>query len=209
MQLQLIVSEASCLHFSLEELIHISAQSGVSMVQLREKNKSANEVLAIAKKIKKILQPYAIPLIINDYVNIAAEVDAEGVHLGQGDMPYFQARKILGEKKIIGLTVENKLQAFAANQWQINYIGIGPVFSTQTKTDALPPMGVEILQEIRLITKHPIIAVGGIDEKNISQILTTKVHGVAVSAAICHATEPARVISLLKEKVCQKNIAAY
>jgi len=209
MQLQLIVSEASCLYFSLEELIHISVQSGVSMVQLREKNKSKNEVLIIAKKIKAILQPYAIPLIINDYVNIAAEIDAEGVHLGQGDMSYFQARKILGEKKIIGLTVENKSQAFAANQWQINYIGVGPVFATQTKTDALSPMGVEILQEISLITKHPIIAVGGINEKNISQILTTKIYGLAVSAAICHATAPARVINALKESICQKNIAAY
>lgn len=196
MQLHLIVD---CTYHAVETLLHRAAACGVTHVQLRDKHVSTPEMIKLGKSLQAILKPQGIPLIINDRLDIALSINADGVHLGQSDMPYREARSLLGKDKIIGLTVETTEQASLANQWAVDYIGVGPIFTTQTKLDAPLPMKIEGLKEISWLTHHPIIAVGGIDLTNIHQVLTTNIAGIAVSAAINKAEKPIEVSQQLRQ----------
>lgn len=187
------------------DIISKAASSGVTMVQLREKDCSTREFLEIAQKTKEILSPYKIPLIINDRADIALAIDADGLHIGQSDMPYHTARKLLGEDKIIGLSVESIEDVRKANMLDVDYIGISPIFSTPTKTDTMPPFGIEGAKEAVSLSKHPTVAIGGINLGNIPQVFSTGVDGVALVSAIMAASDPsgateelARAISLSK-----------
>jgi thiamine-phosphate pyrophosphorylase len=175
--------------------------TAITSVQLRIKNKPTEEITLIAKNLMKILKPKNIPLIINDYVEIVKIVDAAGVHIGQNDMSYHQAREYLGNNKIIGLSIENQEQARACCELDVDYYGVGPVFATQTKLDASPPIGIENLRKIVNIFSNiskPVVAIGGIHENNIHQILQTGVAGVAVASAILSAECPGVAVSKLR-----------
>ncbi len=128
---------------SIEKIVEEAAAGGVSIVQLREKAASAREFVAIGRRVAEILRPHRIPLIINDRVDVALAVLADGVHLGTSDMSVTDARAILGPRAIIGLSVENEKQAVTAERLDVDYLGISPVFSTPTKTDTGAPWGVE------------------------------------------------------------------
>lgn len=133
--------------------------------------------------IKRITEYYQIPLIINDRLDIAAAVNAEGVHLGQKDLPADIARAVLGEEKIIGVSANNLQDAIQAEIDGADYIGVGAMFSTLTKTDT-KPVTIEKLKEIRSAVKVPIVAIGGIKRSNITQLNGTGINGVAVVSAI-------------------------
>ena len=120
---------------SLEEVVSEAVIGGVTIVQLREKEATTGEFIELAIRLKEILKSYNVPLIINDRVDVALAVDAAGVHIGQSDMPYALARKLLGSDKIIGLSVENMDDLLKANELDVDYIGISPVYGTPTKTD--------------------------------------------------------------------------
>lgn len=188
--LYLIVDSQSCQHHSIEYTVEQAILGGVNYVQLREKNLATKDILAIGRRLKPLLKRHQIPFIINDRVDIAQALDADGVHLGQDDMPYQQARRLLGKDKIIGLTVETSQQALAANQWDVDYIGIGPIFATITKLDAPEPLGISGLKAISTLSRHSMIAIGGINTINLQQVLTVGVQGVAVVSAICSAHDP-------------------
>lgn len=171
-------------------IVNDAVSGGVTMVQLREKTADTRTFLERAFALKRLLQGTGVPLIINDRVDIALAVDADGVHLGQSDMPVTIARQLLGPDKIIGLSVENFEQIKEANQLDIQYIGISPIFATPTKTDTHTPFGLEGARQAVALSTHPTIGIGGINASNIAAVRATGLDGVAVVSAIMSASAP-------------------
>ena len=152
------ITDRGCLlnGINLEEAVEAALKGGATMIQLREKNIACDDFLAAALKIKAICKKYNVPLIINDNIDICMRADADGVHLGQGDTPVKEARKILGEKKIIGVTAKTIEQVSSAALDGADYIGSGAVFGTQTKSDA-KPMSLETLKELTKHLHYPLL----------------------------------------------------
>ena len=171
-------------------IVREAAAGGVTMVQLREKECSTAEFIALARELKTALSPLGIPLIINDRVDVALAVDADGVHIGQSDMPYDVARRLLGPDKIIGLSVETMEEVIAANALDVDYIGISPVYATPTKTDTLTPFGLEGIEEVMRLSRHRCVAIGGMNRTTIGEVIARGVEGVAVVSAIVAAESP-------------------
>jgi thiamine-phosphate diphosphorylase len=177
--------------FTHQELIENACKNGIRWIQLRVKNKSTVEYLQIAKDARKITQKFKTVLIINDQVEIAKEVDADGVHLGKNDMLPEIARKILGHRKIIGATANTFEDILKLQKQDINYIGLGPFQFTTTKQNLSQILGLQGYQNIIKKCKEnkiniPIIAIGGIEAKDVKSLLDTGIYGIAVSAAIHH-----------------------
>ncbi|KGK82434.1 thiamine-phosphate synthase [Desulfosporosinus sp. HMP52] len=158
-------------------------QGGVTLVQLREKSVSSKKFLELAQRVKEITSHYGIPLIINDRLDIALAVDAEGLHIGQDDLPMIKARELFGKDKIIGVSASTLEEALLAQQQGADYLGVGAVFSTATKTDA-PEVSLEQLSEIKKSVSIPIVAIGGINLGNLKQVIGTGIDGVSVVSAI-------------------------
>ena len=189
---------------SFEEFLQIISQAidgGVKIVQLREKDKSSEELLKIGSKLLSFLKPLGIPLIINDRVDIAYEINADGVHLGQSDLNIGEARGILGKHKVIGLSVETIEQVIDAQDKDVDYLGASPVFFTKTKHNCSTPWGLDGLKQICSISHHPIIAIGGIDETNAIQVVECGVAGVAVVSAIFNAPCPKTAAETISNKI--------
>ncbi len=201
LKLYLVTDRELSLGRSLEEVVSEAVAGGATIVQLREKETSTGEFIELAFRLKEILKPYNIPLIINDRVDVALAVDADGVHIGQSDMPYELARKLLGPHKIIGLSVENMDDLIKANELDVDYVGISPVYGTPTKTDTAEPFGLEGLKEAVKLSKHPTVAIGGMNAKTIGDVMATGTNGVAVVSAICSATNIAKATAELKNIV--------
>ena len=168
---------------TLEEQVEKAIQGGATLIQLREKQLHYDDFLEQAIKIKKITAQYHIPFIINDNVEIALAVDADGVHVGQKDMQANMVRKKLGENKIIGVSVQTLEQALSAEKNGADYLGVGAVFSTSTKQDA-SEVSFETLQNICKAVSIPVVAIGGINIKNIDKLKNSGIDGVAVVSAI-------------------------
>lgn len=185
----------------IEWIVEEAVKGGVTMVQLREKNCSTHDFVQLAVKIKQILTPYKVPLIINDRLDVVLAADADGLHIGQSDMPYRKAREILGYNKIIGLSVETIQQAKEANGLDVDYIGISPVFTTGTKTDINTPLGLDGIQKISSFTKHPMVGIGGIHAGNAKAVIDAGANGVAVVSAIVSAINPAEASQIIKQQI--------
>ena len=168
---------------TLEQAVNDAIKGGCTVVQLREKHATSREFYQLALSLKRITGYYGIPLIINDRLDIAAAVNAEGVHLGQKDLPADIARAVLGEEKIIGVSANNLQAAINAELDGADYIGVGAVFQTSTKTDT-KPVTIDKLKEIRSAVKIPMVAIGGIKRSNISQLNGTGINGVVVVSAV-------------------------
>ena len=184
----------------LSEVVEESLKGGVTILQIREKNINRDEFLEEAKKIKKLCKPYGIPLIINDDVEIAKEIDADGVHLGQGDMEITKAREILGKDKIIGITAKTVEQAVTAEKNGADYLGSGAIYATGTKTDA-KRLSVESLKEICDSVDIPVVAIGGLTYDNIDILEGSGIDGIAVVSAIYASSNITETTRDLKEKV--------
>ena len=179
-------------------------KGGASIVQLREKSGNTRSFYNRALKAKTQCHAYRIPLIINDRIDIALAADADGVHIGQTDMPYSKARALLGATKIIGLSVSNTEQAIEAENLKVDYIGISPIFNTATKkSDLAPSLGIEGLKMIRPLFSKPIVCIGGIHQNNVTDIIKNGANGVAVISAISKAKYPEKETKNLKEIICQ------
>lgn len=160
-------------------------KAGCKIIQYREKNKSTKEMIEDAKKLKKKCEGKAI-FLINDRIDVALAVNSDGVHIGQDDMPYETARKILDNEKIIGLTVHNLKEAIKAEKNGANYIGLSPIFNTATKSDAGKACGIETIKIVKKEVNLPIVAIGGINKNNIYQVIKSGADAaVAISAVIC------------------------
>lgn len=168
---------------SLYEQVEDAIKGGATFIQLREKNLSYEKFLEEAKKIKGITDKYGVPFVINDNVEIAKEIDADGVHVGQSDTEAKRAREILGKDKIIGISAGNLKEAIEAEKNGADYIGIGAMFHTDTKSDATS-VTFEEAKEITSKVNIPVVAIGGINSENIISLKGTGVDGVAVISAI-------------------------
>jgi len=193
----LVTDEKLCLGKSLFHVIERAVGGGVTMVQLREKNLSTKEFVIKALKIKVILKPFNVPLIINDRIDIALAVNAEGVHIGQNDIPFELARKIIPQSMLLGLSVENLAQVKEAEAYKVDYLGVSPVFSTPSKTDITSHWGLDGLRELRKVSSHKLIAIGGINASNAESVIKAGADGIAVISAICSAAEPMETSSEL------------
>ncbi len=181
-----------CPRNDIETVVTQAAQAGVCCVQLREKTSDTRTFLNRAIRLKGLLSPLGIPLIINDRLDIALASGADGVHIGQSDMPYEKARQILGPNTIIGLSVETWEDVEAAQDLDLAYIGVSPVFATPTKTDTKEPWGLEGLARIRAYSRHTLVAIGGLNSSNVPDVVRAGADAVAVVSAICGAKDPFR-----------------
>lgn len=172
------------------DIVLDAVKGGVTMVQLREKNISTREFVELAVRLKQVLAPYEVPLIINDRVDVAIASGADGVHIGQSDMPYRIAREMLGYDRIIGLSVENPAQVEEANCLDVDYIGVSPVFATPTKTDTAEPFGLEGLKKAVAMSAHPTVGIGGMNPDTAASVMATGTDGIAVVSAIVGAKSP-------------------
>lgn len=184
---------------TIEETVRAALPGGVTVVQLREKDCTTREFLLLARRLLAILRPIGVPLIINDRLDVAIAAGADGVHLGQSDLPYREARSMLGPEAIIGLSVETREQAREAEEWDIDYLAASPVFSTPTKTDTASPWGLAGLSSLLKLTRHPLVAIGGINRANAESVLQAGADGIAVVSAICAAPDPGAESRCLRE----------
>ena len=190
LKLYLVTDRDLSLGRSLEEIVREAVAGGVTIVQLREKDAATGEFVELGRRLMSLLKPLGVPLIINDRVDVALAVDADGVHIGQSDMTYADARRLLGPDKIIGLSVENFEDLEAANKLDVDYIGISPVYGTPTKTDTAEPFGLEGLRKAVEMSVHPTVAIGGMNVATVGEVIGAGADGVAVVSAICSAMSP-------------------
>lgn len=169
--------------------IEEAIKGGVTVVQVREKELSTLQFFRVATLIKSITQKYNIPFIVNDRADIALAVDADGLHIGQEDLPLAVARKLLGSNKIIGVSVATLEEALLAQQEGADYLGIGAIFPTKTKSDATSVSLAE-LKRIKDNVSIPVVAIGGINKNNIKKVMATGVDGAAVVSAIIACSNP-------------------
>lgn len=197
LSLYLVTDRSLSLNRPLEYIVEEAVKGGVTMVQLREKSCSSKAFYEQAIRLRNCLKPYHVPLIINDRLDIALACDADGLHIGQRDIPYRIARKLLGKRKIIGLSVESRQDAIDANTLDVDYIGISPVFSTPTKTDTAAPLGLDGVREIMQLSKHPGVGIGGITPGTAKEIIRSGADGISVVSAIMSAADPLLAASRL------------
>lgn len=173
------------------EIVEAAVEGGVTMVQLREKHLGTREFLQEAQSIRSFLRGRGVPLILNDRLDIALAVEADGVHLGQSDLPLVLARKILGGRMKIGVSVESVEDAVEAERCGADYLGISPVYSTPTKTDTAPALGLVGVRAIREAVQLPLVGIGGLHAGNCAELIRHGADGVAVVSAIVSAEDPA------------------
>jgi len=201
--LYLVTDRGLCGEKTLEEVVWQAVKGGVAYVQLREKDISTRLFVEEARKIKEILQPHKIPLIINDRLDVALACGADGVHIGQDDMPYDLARKIMGAQAIIGLSVETWEDVEESRKLDVDYLGVSPIFATPTKTDTKGAWGLAGLQKIKAFSRHPLVAIGGLNESNIQETVMAGADSIAVVSAICAAADPEAAARKLKGLIDQ------
>ncbi len=184
-------------NISHKELATIACKNGIRWIQLRVKDKSFSEYLAIAKEVKDICDSYSTTLIINDNVEICKAMNADGVHLGKNDLSIIEARKILDNTKIIGGTANTIEDIIQLQDDGADYIGLGPYKFTSTKKNLSAILGINGYSLIlkNLVTSIPIIAIGGIQLKDVESLMNTGIHGIAVSSAINLSIEKENTIS--------------
>jgi thiamine-phosphate pyrophosphorylase len=181
------------------DIVIAAVRGGVTCVQLREKECSTLAFIEQALTIKEYLQSRGVPLIINDRVDVALAIEADGVHLGQTDMPLDIAKTILGDVMIIGISAESLEDAVAAEKGGADYLGISPIYDTPTKTDTAPPLGLEGLREIREKVNLPLVGIGGLNRDNAAAVIQHGGDGVAVVSAIVAADDPVQAAGDLKQ----------
>lgn len=196
----LVTDTDMCPREKLIDVVGEAIRGGVTLIQLREKEISTREFYNEAVLLKELCKKNGVPLIINDRLDIALAVDADGIHVGQSDMPIEVIRRILGRDKIIGLSAGNVHDAEEAVKGGADYLGVGAVFRTATKKDA-NDVGIEMLEKVRAAVKIPIVGIGGINSNNIEKLYGTGIDGVAVVSCIMASDDPYNAAKQLAEKV--------
>ena len=174
-------------------------QGGVTLIQLREKDKTTREYIELAQKVLKITRKYNVPLIIDDRVDVALAIDAEGVHVGQSDIPVKLARKLMGENKIVGATTKTVEQAKEAYEQGAGYLGVGAIYPTTTKVKTVLT-STDTLRDICNAVPIPVNAIGGLNKDNIDVLEDIPISGICVVSAIMKADDPKKATEELKAR---------
>lgn len=199
-QLYLVTDEELLAGRDLYSTVEEAVKGGVTMVQLREKNSSTRDFVERAIRLRELLTPYRVPLIINDRIDVMLASDADGIHIGQSDMPYALTRQLLPLGKLIGLSVESPEQVLEANEWEVDYIAASPVFATPTKTNTRTEWGLDGIRWMKSVSRHPVVAIGNIKAHNIASIFEAGADGAAVISAIIAAPSPLLAARELRNK---------
>jgi thiamine-phosphate pyrophosphorylase len=188
--LYFVTDRGLCGDKPLTDVVLQAIRGGVACLQLREKDVTTRFFVEEARQIKALMAPFRVPLIINNRLDVALAVKADGVHVGQDDMPYEIARELMGPEAIIGISVETWEDVQRAEGLDVDYLGVSPVFATPTKTDTKEPWGLEGLIRIRAFSRHPLVAIGGLNPSNAEAVVMAGADSVAVVSAICASPDP-------------------
>jgi len=197
--LYLVTDRKLCGTRTLEYVVSRALEGGVAYLQLREKELSTRLFVEQAREIKALTARYRVPLIINDRIDVALAIDADGVHIGQDDMPYGTARKLMGPRAIIGVSVETWDDVMIAQQLDVDYIAVSPVFETPTKTDTKSFWGLEGISRIKAYSRHPVVGIGGLNASNAENAVMAGADCIAVVSAICADPYPLQAARKLHE----------
>jgi thiamine-phosphate pyrophosphorylase len=186
----LVTDRGLCAGRPLEDVVLESVAGGVASVQLREKDLPTRDFLEEALRLRALLEGRGVPLIINDRVDVALAAGAQGVHVGQSDLPPEVVRRLMGPSAIVGLSVETWEDVERAQDQPVDYLGVSPVFATPTKTDTRGAWGLAGLARIAAFSRHPLVAIGGVNRGNLGVVVRAGAQGIAVVSAICAAPDP-------------------
>jgi len=199
-RLYVIVDRACAGSRDLAEIVAAAVRGGADAIQLRDKSGATQRLRDDAARLLRITRPAGVPLIINDRADVAAAVDADGVHLGQEDLPLAEARALLKPGRLIGKSTHSLEQALAAEAEGADYIGVGPIFATPTKPD-YPSVGLGLIGQIRAKAQVPAVCIGGIDAANLDAVRHAGARCVAVVRAVCAAADPEAATRILKKGI--------
>lgn len=185
---------------SIKDQVLKAIEGGVTFVQLREKELSFDTHLSSAKELKALCKSRGVPFVVNDNVEVAKACNADGVHIGQNDMELKNARRILGTDKIIGVSVQTVSQAIAAEKGGADYLGVGAIFPTGSKDDAVL-VSIEMLKKIVKSVSIPVVAIGGICDKNITALSKTGIAGICVISALFHTSDIKKSAKALRAQI--------
>jgi thiamine-phosphate pyrophosphorylase len=184
---------------SLSEVVAAATEGGVKVIQYRDKKATTRQMVERASKLAQICHQSGAYLLINDRLDVALAVDADGVHVGQDDMPASLARKLLGPEKLLGVTVHNEEEMRRAEAEGADHLSVAPVFATSTKPDHQTPLGIEGVKTLVRATGLPVVAIGGINSSNASEVVRTGVEGICVVSAVMAAPDPKKAA----QELCQ------
>ena len=188
----------------LVEVVEAAIQGGVSVVQLREKSASTREMVELGRALRRITRSAGIPLIVNDRLDVALAVDADGAHVGPpDDMPADLAREILGPDRIVGVSAESPAFARQALRDGADYLGTGDIFGTPSKSDAGDPIGIPGLAAVVAASRLPVVGIGGITADNAADVIRAGAAGVALISAVCRAPDPQLAARQLRRRIDQ------
>ena len=185
------------------EVLAQALEGGADLVQLRDKDVSRDDLIAIGKGLKPLCKKWGALLIVNDRLEVAEAIDADGVHIGQGDIPIEVARSLLGKKRVLGVSTHTLDQALTAEAAGADYIGVGPIFQTPTKPDA-PPVGIRLISQVKGKIRIPFVAIGGINLSTLDSVLEAGAESVAVVRAVVAQEDIRSAARRLKEKLLEK-----
>lgn len=183
------------------EIARAAIAGGATAIQFREKGMSTRQMIDIAREIRALTLGAGVTYIVNDRVDVALDVDADGVHVGQDDMPAPLARRLIGKERILGVSASNLEEALKAEREGADYIGVGSIYSTASKPDAGLPVGLGVLAEIARRVSIPVIAIGGIKEENVGEVIKGGARGVAVISAVVLAPDMEEATRRLRQRI--------
>ncbi|MBI3319533.1 MAG: thiamine phosphate synthase [Candidatus Omnitrophica bacterium] len=201
-RLYVIIDHAAAQDRDLAWVAERAIQGGADVIQLRHKTASVRQLIAEAERLMRVTRAAQIPFLINDRVDVAVAVGADGVHLGQDDLPVPVARRFLGPTGIIGKSTHSLQQALEAEQEGVDYLAVGPIYPTPTKPDA-PHVGLELIAQVKIRVRHPVVTIGGIDRVTLAEVVAAGADCVAVVRAVCRADDPQAAAEELKKIVTQ------
>lgn len=200
-KLYLVISQEACIHDNFLKVAEAAVKGGVDLVQLREKNTATAAFIKKALRLKEVLDRYNVPLIINDNLEVAKNVDAYGIHVGTSDIPPTKVNQIWTDLPCIGYSIEDLSQLNTNETALADYLGISPVFKTPTKTDTIVEWGLNGIKKIRSMTNKPLVAIGNINASNAQEVIKAGADCIAVVSAICAAEYPAKAAELLRNEI--------
>ncbi len=183
------------------EVVAAALRGGATAVQLRDKTATTRELLRLGEALLAVTRPAGVPLIVNDRLDVALALDAEGVHLGQEDLPPDVARRLLGPEKILGVSADTVEEALEAQRTGADYLGVGDVFGTRSKPDAGAVIGLEGLRRVAQAVRIPVVGIGGVTAQNAAAVIEAGAAGVAVLSAVMGAPDPEAAARALRAAV--------
>lgn len=197
----LVLDPDFCRPLGMVETARLAVAGGVTMVQLRDKDASPRQMIETGRALKEALAGTGVPLIVNDDLEAAIAIGADGLHVGQDDIDARAARRLIGQDMILGVSVETEALAAAVDPAVVDYVGAGPVFATQTKPGHKPPVGLDGLARLIAATSLPAVAIGGLKTGHVEEVLKAGARGLAVVSAICGQPGPQAAARQLSEAI--------